>query len=274
MSNTRRVRVADERDELGDRARAALLREPDQREQHLGRRLRVRQRAVARLHRRAEEVGELREARARHAAGEQPPRERHRVDDRRRRAATRSGARSRGRGTTRSKRALCATSTASPANARKPLHRGGARRRAPQLPVGEPGQRRDRGRERHVRVDERLELVDDLEAAHLDGADLADLRRAGPQARRLEVDDDVRRVLEQEVGAERAREPDGVAVPREARVGLDDVREERAGERDRAPGAGRRAAAPPPPRRPVRAAPRRAPRAGRRRLASAAWQRA
>ena len=83
------------------------------------------------------------------------------------------------------------------------------------------------------RVDERLELVDDLEAAHLDGADLADLRRAGPQPGRLEVDDDVRRVLEQEVGAERSGEPDRVAVPREPRVGLDHLGEERAGERDR-----------------------------------------
>ena len=77
-----------------------------------------------------------------------------------------------------------------------------------------------------MRVDERLELVDDLEADHLDRADLADLRRAGPQAGRLEVDDDVRRVFEQQAGAERACEPDRVAVPRESRIGLDHLGEE------------------------------------------------
>ena len=82
-------------------------------------------------------------------------------------------------------------------------------------------------------IDERLELVDDLEADDLDGPDLADLRRAGTQAGRLEVDDDVRRVLEQEVDAERPCERDRVAVPCEAGVGLDDLREERARERDR-----------------------------------------
>ena len=57
--------------------------------------------------------------------------------------------------------------------------------------------------------------------------------RARAQAGRLEIDDDVRRVLEQEVDAERPRERDRVAVPREPRVGLDDFGEERAGERDR-----------------------------------------
>ena len=55
----------------------------------------------------------------------------------------------------------------------------------------------------------------------------------GRKPGRLEVDDDVRRVFEQEVGAERSREPDGVAAPREPRVGLDDLGEERARERDR-----------------------------------------
>ena len=67
----------------------------------------------------------------------------------------------------------------------------------------------------------------------LHGSDLADLRRARAQAGRLEVDDDVRRVLEQEVDAERPRQRDRVAVPREPGVGLDDLGEERARERDR-----------------------------------------
>ena len=66
-----------------------------------------------------------------------------------------------------------------------------------------------------MRVDERLELVGDLESLHEHGADFADLRRAGPQAGRLEVDDDVARLLEQQVGAERPRQSDRVAIPGE-----------------------------------------------------------
>ena len=199
-----------ERDELGDGPCAALLCEPDQREQHLCGRLRVGQGAMARLHRGAEEVGELREAGAGDAAGQQATGERDRVDDR-----------------------------GGEARARQPLglaieerereeapHRGRGRRRAAQLPVGEPGERRDRRSERHARVDERLELVDQLEALHQHGADLADLRRPGPEAGRLEIDDDVARLLEEQVGAERPREPDRVAVPREPRIGLDHLGEQ------------------------------------------------
>ncbi len=44
---------------------------------------------MARLHRRAEEIGKLRETRAWDAACEQPPRERHGVDDGRRDPRTR-----------------------------------------------------------------------------------------------------------------------------------------------------------------------------------------
>ena len=106
------------------------------------------------------------------------------------------------------------------------------------------------------------------------GADLADLRRPGPQAGRLEVDDDVGRVLEQQVGAERPRQ----ARPRRRSTrGARRLRRPRRGASARArpaPAAARRAAAPPPRRRPARGAPRRAPRAGRRRLASAAWPQA
>ena len=117
--------------------------------------------------------------------------------------------------------------------AHEPLHRLRCARRPAQLPVGEPGDRGDRRAERRAGIDERLELVDDLEADDLDRSDLADLRRAGAQAGRLEIDDDVRRVLEQEVDAERPGQRDRVAVPREPRVGLDDLGEKRARERDR-----------------------------------------
>src|SRR5207237_2551253 len=68
--------------EVGQRARAPLLRQADQHEEDLRSCLRVRQRAVARRRRRAEEVRERGEARSRDAAGEQAPRERDRVDGR------------------------------------------------------------------------------------------------------------------------------------------------------------------------------------------------
>src|SRR5439155_7171403 len=105
--------------------------------------------------------------------------------------------------------------------------------RASQLAIREPGEGGDDGAEWHAGIDERLELLDELEAAHTDGADLADLRRPGPQAGRLEVDDDVLGLLEQQARAERLGEPDGIAVPHEPRVRLDDLGEQRARERDR-----------------------------------------
>ena len=72
-----------ELDELGDRARTALLRETDQREQDLRRRLRVGERPVTGPRRRAEEMRERREPDARDPAGEHSPREPDGVDDRR-----------------------------------------------------------------------------------------------------------------------------------------------------------------------------------------------
>ena len=56
------------------------------------------------------------------------------------------------------------------------------------------GQHRDERRHRTARVDERLELPEDLASSHLDGADLGDRARARGAARRLEVDDHERDV--------------------------------------------------------------------------------
>ena len=220
-----------EPDEVRNRARPSFLREADECEQHLGRSLRVRQGPVTGLHRCAEEVGELAETRAGHPSCQQPPGKRHRVDD--------------GRCEPRACQALGLAIQEGEIEARvvrdehriagegeEVAHRGGRRRRAAQLPIREPGERRDRSGERNVWVDEGLEQVDDLETGDLGRADLADVRCARPQAGRLEVDDDVCRVFEQEVGAERAREPNGVAAPGEARVGLDNVSEERSRECD------------------------------------------
>ena len=69
-------------DEVGDGAGTALLRQADQMHERLGGRLRIRQRAMTGLRRRAEEVGERGEADTLRPAFEQPPREPDGVDDR------------------------------------------------------------------------------------------------------------------------------------------------------------------------------------------------
>ncbi len=132
----------------------------------------------------------------------------------------------------RSKRALCATSTASPANARKLRTASAGRRRAPQVLVPQSGHRARSGGDRLPWIDERLELGLDLEPAQAHCPDLADPGLAGTQSRRLEVDYDVRRVLEQDRRPQRLGERDRVSAPREPGIGLDDVREQRAREGD------------------------------------------
>ena len=57
-----------------------------------------------------------------------------------------------------SKRALCATSTASPENARKPTNRRARGRRSTQVGIPQPGQRTDGRRQGSLRVDERLKV--------------------------------------------------------------------------------------------------------------------
>ena len=216
-------------DELRHRLGAALLGEPDQREQDLRRRLRVGERAVARPGRRAEEVGERRQADALLAALEQAPREPDRVDDRRRHSPARqpldlaieeahveAGVVGDEHGVAR--------------ELEEPPHGQLDRRRSPQRPRVDPRQRGDRWGQRPPRVHERLEPLLQLEPADAHGADLADRGRAGREAGRLEVEDDVGRVLERERRAGRRSEPDAAAAPAEAGVAVDDVREQRAGE--------------------------------------------
>ena len=167
----------------------------------------------------------------------------------------------------RSKRALWATRTASPANSRKrrtaSAGRGAPRSCSLRMPVIADAP----GRDPHSGVDERLELVHLLELADPHGSDLADRRGSRPQSRRLEIDDDVRRLLEQQLAPR--------AVPR-ARP----CRHSRRGARRpprplsggiargrQVPGAARTAAGPRLAQAPARAVPRRVPRAGRPRLA-------
>ena len=111
-------------DELGDGRRAALLGEPDQAQEDLRRRLRIRQRAVARPRRGAEEVRERREPGAR-ACG--PPAGAARARPCRRPAppaGVPSGARPRRRGS-RGRSARCARR-----GRRRPRTRGSGARRA------------------------------------------------------------------------------------------------------------------------------------------------
>jgi hypothetical protein len=80
----------------------------------------------------------------------------------------------------------------------EPPHRLGRAGCTAQLLVPEAGQGACASCDRSSRIDEGLELADYLEAAQPYGADLADPGLAGPQPRRLEVDDDVGGLFEQE----------------------------------------------------------------------------
>ena len=184
---------------------------------------------MARPRRGAEEVRERRQADALLPPFEQPPREPDRVDDGRRHPAARepldfaveeahveAGVVGDEHGIARELEEA----------AHGELHR----RRAAQRARVDPRQRRDRRRQRPARVDERLEPLLELEPAHADRADLADRGRARRESGRLEVEDDVRGVLERKRGAGRRRKPDAGPAPGKACVAVDDIREERARE--------------------------------------------
>jgi hypothetical protein len=115
---------------------------------------------------------------------------------------------------------LCATRTASPANARQLLRPQARQSSSTRLEGGS-------------RVYERLELRFGREVSKAYGADLTDAGAAGPEPRGLEVDDDVRRLLQDERGTGWVGERDEVAVPGETHVGVDHVRQQRAGQGDR-----------------------------------------
>ena len=211
---------------LGDRARTTLLRETDQREQDLRRRLCIGERPVTGPRRRAEEVRERCQPDTLNSVGEHSPRQPDGVDD-----------------------------LGGDSPARQPLdlaveeadvepcvvgdeHRVAGeleetthcklhRRCAAQLARVDPRQGRDRSRQGPARVDERLEPLLELESAHAHRADLADRRAAGRESRRLEIDDDVGRRLERQLSPLDVGKPDVRPTPAEPRIPFDDVREER-----------------------------------------------
>jgi len=132
-----------------------------------------------------------------------------------------------------SKRALCATRNCVVREREEAAHTGCHRRRTSKFLVTQTGQCRDRGLEPGARVRERLEALLELERAHTHGADLAGSRRPRPQTGRLEVEDDERRLLEQQVFPGRLRERNEVPRPAQARVVLYGLVEQRARKTDR-----------------------------------------
>ena len=101
----------------------------------------------------------------------------------------------------------------------------------PQVGLADSGEGGDEGRERGARIDQRLERVDDLEAANANGADLADPVAGRRESRRLQVEDDELGVLDRDLCVRLACETDPRAEPGEPGVAVDDVGEQRASER-------------------------------------------
>ena len=108
-------------------------------------------------------------------------------------------------------------------------HDGRGRRRRAQLLLPQAGEPRDRLGQRHAGIDERLERVDELEAAHADGAELADPVARGRETGRLQVEDDELRLLEQGVGLLPGQR-DAAAETGDPAVARSQLAEQRAGE--------------------------------------------
>ena len=171
-----------ELDHLGERPRAALLREPEERDEDLGRRERIGQRAMARLARRAEEVRELAQREALAPAMQQPPREPHGVDDRRGDAL--AGEVGDGAVEEADVEARVVGDERRVAREGEEAAHGELRtRRGAQLGVAKPRQPDDRGRKRDAGTDERLEGLVELQRLDADSADLAHPVARGREAR-------------------------------------------------------------------------------------------
>ena len=208
----------------------ALLGEPDQRDQHLGRRERVGQRAVARAHGHVEALRHAREVEAREPPGEQAAGERDGVEH----------AHAEARAVEAHERAVehadvegrVVGDEDAPAREREQLgERRAQRAGAREIAIADARDLGDARRHRDARVDEAREPRHLLAALEPHGADLDDAR-AGPDAGRLEVDDRPGRLGQRR--ARRRREPDEadapVGVAHEARVVLHDLLEHAPGQ--------------------------------------------
>ena len=124
---------------------------------------------------------------------------------------------------------MCATSSVVTGEGQEALEDALNRRRPSQLLLPEPGEARDRLRQRDAWVHERLERVDELERPHANGSELADPVARSGQARGLEVEDDELRLLEQRIHAA-VDQRDGGAGAGDPAVAFGDLFEERTGQ--------------------------------------------
>ena len=222
-----------ELDEIGDRLGAALLGEPDQRDQDLGRGCGVRQRPVARLGRRAEEVGQAREAEVPRPALEQPSREPDRVDHGRRDPPP--GQAQHGVVEEGHVEARVVRDEHGVAREREETAHGEIRaRRSADVSLADARQGRDRGRQRHPRVRRASRTCRRRSSASTRCAPISTMREPrGREPGRLQVEDDERGRLERDGGARRIGEPHRGAAPLQPRVTGDDLIEQRASDRRR-----------------------------------------
>ena len=103
----------------------------------------------------------------------------------------------------------------------------------PKRPLVDAREARHQCRDRHARIDERLEVILERERADALRTDLTDACGSRRQTRRLEVDHDEVGLLEGRGGTGRIGEPDRLATPGEARLRGDDLVEQRACDRSR-----------------------------------------
>jgi len=223
-----RARCA-EFEDVGQRPRAALLREPEKCDEDLGGRERIGQCAMARLPRRAEEVRELPKGEALAPAVEEPAGEPDRIQHGRHDPPPGQPRNLAIEEADVEARIVCDERRFAREGEEAPdrdLRPG----RAAQLLVTKAGEGRDLERQRDAGVDECRELVDDLESADAGCPDLADEVAGCGETGRLEIEDDELGVLDEGLDRLVACEADPPAKPDEAGVALDDVRKERAGE--------------------------------------------
>ncbi len=218
-------------DEVRHGACTPFLREPDQLQEDLRRRLRIGKCTVTRARLRAEELRERAEPGAAGPPGEQATREADRVNHRPCQPPTGQPLRL-AVDEAQVEARVVRDEHCVARKLEKAAHCDGGMRLAAQLRVVQAREGADRRPERDAGIDEQLELFRELEVAYAHGADLADARAPGPKARCLEIYYDERGVLEQDLGSGRIGEPHRIAPPGQPRVLSDDLFEQASGEPD------------------------------------------
>ena len=214
-------------DEICDRLGPTLLREPDERDQDLGRRGRIGERAVTWRCRRPEEVRERMQAESSRPAAEQSPRQPDRVDDGRRH--TPSGeALDRAVEEAHVETRIVRDENRVAGEGEKAPHRKVRTGSSPNILTADACEIGDRERQLHAGIDERLERRAEGEALDALRPDLHDARARRREARRLEVEDHEGCRLERRRRSGSVGEPHSSTAPDEASVARHDLVEERA----------------------------------------------